>query len=92
MTTATMSKTGRLTVPADARRALGLDGETEFEVEVDRAQDALILRPVMALRREDAWAYTPDHRGLLRRAHDDSREGRVQVLSEQELRELADRE
>ncbi|MGH8929670.1 MAG: AbrB/MazE/SpoVT family DNA-binding domain-containing protein [Egibacteraceae bacterium] len=91
MTTVTMSKAGRLTVPADARRELGLDDETEFEVEVDRAQDALILRPVMALRREDAWAYTPDHRELLRRAHDDSRQDRVHVLSEQELLELAER-
>ncbi|MGH8934016.1 MAG: AbrB/MazE/SpoVT family DNA-binding domain-containing protein [Egibacteraceae bacterium] len=92
MKTAVMNKAGRLTVPADVRRELGLDDETEFEVEVDRQQDALILRPVMVLRREDAWAYTPDHRDLLRRAHEDSRHGRVRVLSEQELRGLAEAE
>lgn len=47
MKTAVTSKSGRLTVPAEAR-------------------DALILRPVLALRRKDAWAYTPEHRELLR--------------------------
>lgn len=90
MKTAVMSKTGRLTLPAEARRELGLDAETEFEVEVDEERDALILRPVVMLRREDAWAYTPEHRELLRKAHGDSREGRVRVLSEQELLDLVE--
>ncbi len=85
-----MSKTGRLTVPAEARRELGLDDETEFEVEVDEERDALVLRPVVVLRREDASAYTPEHRELLRKAHDDSRESRVRVLSEQELLDLVE--
>lgn len=88
MKTAVMNKSGRLTVPAEARSALGLDEETEFEVEVDAESDALILRPVVVLRREDAWAYTPEHRELLRRAHEDSREGRVQHVTEQGLRDL----
>jgi len=85
---AVMSKSGRLTLPAEARRALGLDSETEFEIEVDSAQDALILRPAVVLRREDAWAYTTEHRALLRRAHADSREGRVQQRSEHDLLEV----
>lgn len=84
-----MSKSGRLTVPADARSALGLDDETEFEVEVDTEADALILRPVVVLRREDAWAYTTEHRELLERAHDDSRSGRVRELTEEGLRDLS---
>lgn len=88
MRTAVMSKSGRLTVPADARSALGLDDETEFEVEVDTGGDALILRPVVILRREDAWAYTSEHRELLERAHADSREGRVRELTEQGLLDL----
>lgn len=81
-----MSKTGRLTVPAEARRELGLDDETEFEVEVDQERDALVLRPVVVLRRKDDSA----HRELLRKAHDDSRESRVRVLSEQELLDLVE--
>lgn len=76
-------------MPADARRRLGLEGPVEFEVEVLEAEDALILRPVVALRREDAWAYEPEHRDLLDRAHRDSREGRVRRLNESELEDLA---
>lgn len=84
-----MSESGRLTVPADARRELGLEGETEFEIEIDRVNDALILRPAVLLRREDAWAYTQEHRALLGKAHADSQAGRVQRLSERELLTLA---
>ncbi len=81
---------GRLTVPKEVRRALGLDPDGEFEVEVDREDDALVLRPAVVLRREDAWAYTAEHRGLLERAHDDSRQGRVRSLGEGELADLAE--
>ena len=83
-----MNEGGRLTLPAEVRRLLGLEGPVEFEVEVDEVHDALILRPVVALRREDAWAYTPEHRDLLARAHRDSREGRVRELAESELEAL----
>jgi AbrB family looped-hinge helix DNA binding protein len=87
MKTITVSSDGRLTLPADSRRALGIEAEAELEVEVDG--DAIILRPVIVLRREDAWAYTPEHRALLARAHEDSRTGRVRRLSEAELVDLA---
>jgi AbrB family looped-hinge helix DNA binding protein len=86
--TVTVNRSGRLTLPTDVRRALRLDGETEMEVEVDTTNDAVILRPAVVLRREDAWAYTPEHRELLARAHDDSREGRVRQLNEDELKKL----
>jgi len=85
-----MSRDGRLTLPAEARRLLKLHGETEFEVEVDESTDAIILRPAVVLRREDAWAYTPEHRQLLARAHRDSREGRMRQLTEEELAQLGE--
>ncbi len=85
-----MNETGRLTMPIEIRRQLGVEGETEFEVEVDTAQDALVLRPSVLLRREDAWAYTASHRKLLRRGHEDSRQGRVRSLTEKDLKELAE--
>ena len=81
-----MSGTGRLTLPAEVRRALGLEGETELEVEVDPGNEEIILRPAVLLRREDAWAYTSEHRELLSRAHADSREGRIHQMSEDELK------
>ena len=90
MKTVTISSEGRLTLPIESRRALGIVGEVEVEIEVDAARDTLTLRPVIVLRREDAWAYTPEHRELLARAHADSREGRARTLSEGELTTLAD--
>ncbi len=82
-----MNAAGRITLPAAARRRLGLEGEAQFEIEV--TQDQIILRPAVVLPREDAWAYTPEHRQLLRQAHEDSREGRVRELDESELAALA---
>lgn len=86
MRTVAMNESGRITLPVETRRALGLEGSAEFEVEVDEENDALILRPAVLLRREDAWAYTAEHRALLAKAHEDSRKGRVARLTEAELR------
>ncbi len=85
----TMTAKGRVTIPAAVRRELGVEGEAQFEVEVDR--EAVVLRPALVLPREDAWAYTPEHRRLLARAHRDSREGRVRRLSERQLARLTSR-
>jgi len=84
----TMNTSGRLTLPAETRRALGLEGSAEFEVEIDAESDALILRPAIVLRREDAWAYTPEHRARLAEAHRDSRAGRVRRMTESQLAKL----
>lgn len=90
MKTVTVNDQGRLTLPVESRRALGIVGGTELELEVDAERDLLTLRPVLVLRREDAWAYTPAHRELLRQAHADSRHGRLRRLSEDELGALGD--
>jgi bifunctional DNA-binding transcriptional regulator/antitoxin component of YhaV-PrlF toxin-antitoxin module len=39
-----MNPTGRLTLPAEARRALGLSGEALFEVHLEG--NAIVLKPV----------------------------------------------
>jgi len=88
----TMNTQGRLTVPAETRRALGIEGSAEFEIEVDEKSDALILRPAIVLRREDAWAYRPEHRALLAKARADSRLGRVSQLTESQLAKLGKKE
>lgn len=82
----TMTPEGRVTIPAAARRELGVEGETQFEVGVEGA--SIVLRPAVVMSREDAWAYTPEHRRLLARAHRDSREGRVRRLTERQLARL----
>jgi bifunctional DNA-binding transcriptional regulator/antitoxin component of YhaV-PrlF toxin-antitoxin module len=82
-----MNGEGRLTIPAAARRELGLEGEAQFQAEVH--DGVLILRPAVVIPREDAWAYTPEHRAALARARQDSQEGRVRRLSEDDLDRLA---
>lgn len=82
----TMTPDGRITIPATARRELGVEGDATFEVGVQG--DSIILRPAVVMTREDAWAYAPEHRRLLAKAHRDSREGRVRRLSEGQLARL----
>lgn len=81
-----MNSQGRITVPREARQLMGLDGETQFELEFD--QNVIQLRPAVVLPREDAWAYTPEHRATLDAAHADSREGRVRTMSRAQLAKL----
>jgi bifunctional DNA-binding transcriptional regulator/antitoxin component of YhaV-PrlF toxin-antitoxin module len=78
-----MNAQGRVTLPASARRRLGLAGDADLQLEVDN--HAIVLKPALVLPVEDAWAYTTPHRELLKRAHADSRQGRVRSLRESEL-------
>lgn len=82
-----MNSYGRLTLPASARKTLGLEGEADFQL--DFHEHALVLRPAIVMTLEDAWAYTSEHRGLLARAHNDSRRGRVHRLTEDQLDRVA---
>lgn len=82
----TMTPNGRVTIPATARRELGVEGDATFEVGVQG--DSIVLRPAVVMTREDAWAYTPEHRRILAKAHRDSREGRVRRLSDRQLARL----
>jgi bifunctional DNA-binding transcriptional regulator/antitoxin component of YhaV-PrlF toxin-antitoxin module len=87
-TAVVMNSQGRITVPVEARRELGLRGEAHFEAEVRDGE--LRLRPAVFVPRDDVWAYTPEHRALLARARADAAGGRTRELGEDELRELAD--
>ncbi len=82
-----MNDAGRITIPASARRQLGLEGEAQFQAEV--RDGALVLRPVVVVPRDDAWAYTPQHREQLARARKDADEGRVRRITEADLDQLA---
>lgn len=83
-----MNAQGRLTVPAVAREVLRLNGPTEFELEVTAHE--IILRPAIVIPREDAWAYTAEHLSRIETARGDVREGRTRLLSENELKKLAE--
>lgn len=62
----TITNKGRLTLPASIRKALHIEEEAQFRVDVEG--DAVILRPVVMIPREDAWAYTPEYRARAERA------------------------
>ena len=89
-TVVSMNAQGRLTVPAEARKALHIEGETPFEMEI--TEHELILRPALVIPREDAWAYTPEHLAQIAESDADARAGRVVRMTERELEQfIADR-
>ena len=85
-----MSKTGRITLPAELRRSLRLEDEAEFEVEHVEGEDRFVLRPVVVVRREDAWVYTADMLASIQRGLQDLKEGRERSASEADFRALAE--
>ncbi len=78
-----MNSQGRITVPAAARAALRVAGETQFEMEV--RDNELILRPALVIPREDAWAYTPENMASILRARQQVRAGRLRQASVSDL-------
>ena len=85
-----ISESGRVTLPVEVRRCLGLKGGTELEVAIDEANDVIILRPAIDVPEEDRWAFTPDHRRLVAQARRDAQEGRVYQVTESELARLGE--
>ena len=85
-TRVTMNEQGRVTLPIEARRALRLEPGADLEAEV--IDGKLVLTPAILVPREDAWAYTPEHRALVERAREDVREGRVYHLGRADLAQL----
>ena len=87
-----MTKTGRLTLPAEIRREMGLTDESTFDVEADPENDVIHLRPRVVIPREDAWAYTARMRDIIARYRADLAAGTLKeyTLSEDDLKKLAD--
>src|SRR5919198_5484886 len=78
-----VNKQGRLTLPVDVRRRLGIGEGTQLEVSVDR--DAVQLRPADVIPAEDRWAYRPAAIASLKRALADVRAGRVYSVGPRDL-------
>jgi bifunctional DNA-binding transcriptional regulator/antitoxin component of YhaV-PrlF toxin-antitoxin module len=78
-----MSRTGRLTLPASARKELGLTDVAHFDVEL--TEEGILLRPVTAIPPEDAWAYTPKVLASIQRGLEDIAAGRTIRMSPAEL-------
>jgi AbrB family looped-hinge helix DNA binding protein len=84
-TRVTMNEAGRITLPAAIRRLMRLEPNQELEVGVSEDGETLYLRPMVTIPREDAWAYTPEHREAIRRAREDIAAGRLRQMSEEEI-------
>ncbi len=82
-----MNKQGRVTLPASARRRLGLAEGAQLEVAV--GESSITLRPAKVVVAEDAWAYRPENLAGIRRALDDARVGRVYRLSWEDLEKIS---
>lgn len=82
-----MDESGRLTVPEDVRRSLGLTGVTAFELDIDVEGGVIVLR-FAATQESDAIDFTPEQLESVARGLRDSREGRVRRLSEEDLLKL----
>lgn len=78
-----VNKQGRVTLPVDVRRRLGISEGTQLEVKVE--DDAVRLRPADVIPAEDRWAYTPAAIASLKRALADIKAGRVYRLSPRDL-------
>jgi AbrB family looped-hinge helix DNA binding protein len=68
-------RNGTITIPAQARRALGLD-QPGAQVEVVLRDGELILVPHVAVPAETAWFWTDGHQAAERDADADLAEGR----------------
>jgi AbrB family looped-hinge helix DNA binding protein len=74
----TVNKQGRITLPAKARRALGITGDSQLEVAVK--DGALELRRTFVIPDEDRWAHTPEALASLRRGLADVKAGRTYTV------------
>ncbi len=79
----TVNRQGRITLPVDARRRLGLDEGRQLSVSVD--EDGIRLRPVSTIPQEDAWLYTRENLESIRRALADVAAGRTFTASAEEI-------
>ena len=78
-----VNKQGRLTLPVDVRRKLGIGEGTQLEVNVE--DSSVRLRPAFVIPAEDRWAYTPQALASLKRALADVKAGRIFEMTEAQL-------
>ena len=73
---------GQITLPAGARRLLGLYEGSQLEVRIEGEE--IRLRPVRPVA-EDDWAYTPESLRSIKRSIRDIKAGRVYGFSTDEI-------
>ena len=84
-----VNEQGRMTLPIKVREALGIQGPTQVELDVD--DRTVRLRPAVVIPEEDAWAYTREHMEQVRRALADVEAGRARRVTREEVDAVASR-
>ena len=87
--TVALNAQGRITLPAETRRRLGLADGAQLELRVE--DNEIRLRPARLVVAEDAWAYTPESLASIKRSLADIAAGRVFTLTTDELERGAPR-
>jgi AbrB family looped-hinge helix DNA binding protein len=82
-TTVAVNAQGRITLPADARRSLGLTEGAQLDVRVE--DNEIRLRPARVVLADDAWAYTPESLASIKRSVADIAAGRVFAMTTDDL-------
>ena len=82
-TTVAVNAQGRITLPAEARRSLGLTEGAQLDVRVE--ENEIRLRPARVVLAEDAWAYTPESLASIKRSVADIAAGRVFRMTTDDL-------
>jgi AbrB family looped-hinge helix DNA binding protein len=72
-----LNRRGQLTIPADVRRAAGLEPGQAFQIAITR--DGLVLRAVESeeIDPDQAWFWTPEWQAKEREADEDIATGRL---------------
>lgn len=83
--TVAVNAQGRITLPAETRRELGLADGTQLEVRIE--DNEIRLRPARVVVAEDAWAYTAESLASIRRSLADIAAGRLFELTTAQLEE-----
>lgn len=78
-----VNKQGRLTLPVDVRRTLGIGEGTHLEVKVENG--GVRLQPAYVVAGEGRRAYTPHALASLKRALADVKAGRIFEMTDAQL-------
>jgi AbrB family looped-hinge helix DNA binding protein len=78
-----VNKQGRLTLPSDVRRRLGIGAGSQLEVSL--TNDVIELRRTALIPEEDRWAYTPEAMASLKRGLAQIASGAVFRMTEADL-------
>jgi AbrB family looped-hinge helix DNA binding protein len=73
-----------MTIPAEIRRELGIEGESTLIVETDDGR--MVARPALVIPAEDAWAYTPEFIAKVKQAEAELDAGLGLRLTKDDLR------